>query len=449
MAGHVMDYTVDSPKPWQKKISISIPSDRLDEAHRSVAGQFARKSRLPGFRPGKAPLPMVEKAYRAEIREQVLETLIIKGVEDAVTALGLSPLAPPRVEGVREEEGLAFTALVEVKPEVTVGNYRGIKATVPSVTTTDAEIDEVVANLRERHAELRDPSAPRPCGNGDVVVIDLAGTIEGRPIPDRPLAGYDLELGRGELPPEIERGILGMSAGEEKTYEVEFPAGEPNSQVAGKTATFTVTVTALKEKVLPDLTDDFARGIGDYEGLAALKGKIREQILADGREMNRVRTRRAVVDRLLEENVFEVPPTPVERHITNYIDEGIRSMGQRGMETGHLRHDDPNLRDQFRIRATRDVRRELILEAIASAEGIVVTPEELDAEIASIAGRLNQPAEEVHRRLIAMGSLATIEEHVRDEKTLRFLEGVAEVKEVDREEYEKTHRETTPKGDQP
>lgn len=267
------------------KLAVEVSSDELQEAFDARLRQLARDVRIPGFRPGKAPLAMVrQRAGDEMILADALDEAMGGWYQKAVAELGIEPVESPEVELDDENEvpelgkPLKFTATVTVMPDVVLGEYKGVEAPKESGEATDAEVDAQIERLRNEFAELR-PVNGRPAESGDFVTVDLHATLDGETVESLEASDFVFELGGGRMFPEVEEQLVGMSAGEEKTFPFTLPEGFPE-ELGGKTVEFTATLKEIKEKVLPPLTDQWASEVSEFPTLLELRMEIRNRIKA-------------------------------------------------------------------------------------------------------------------------------------------------------------------------
>ncbi len=414
---------VEALSPIRRRFSIEVPSERVSEAIEEAYAGLKREVRLKGFRQGKVPRPLLERYYRSQVEQEVASRLIRDSFSAAVVEHKVVPVAVPVIENASLEPGKAFayTAVVEVKPEVNARDYRELPVPVPAFVPDEAQIDRRLELLREAHAQLRSPAEPRPARRGDHVTIDFTGEVEGQGRPE--LAGENLtvELGSERLIPGFEEEITGLSAGETRVLSLTFPADYREASVAGKPAVFTVTVKDLKEKLLPELDDEFARDIGEFESLYALRASVREGYVREETERLRAAAREALIDRLLERNPVEIPPALVEAQARALLREWQHRLAHQGIDPSRITGDAEKLGAEIKERARRQVHAGLVLEAIARQEGITAEEAEVERRIAAMAEGSKQTPESLRRRLEDNGRLDDVRVSILEEKTVDLL----------------------------
>ncbi len=374
----------------RKRIEVEIAAAdvqaELDRAFQLVGQQ----ARLRGFRPGKAPRAVIERAFGDEVRRDVLSRLVEHSFHHAVEHHRLAVVGSPDIdaEALKPGEALRYSATVDVRPPVVVGDLTGLEASRPSAVVADAEVEHVLNGLRNSVAQLR-PVERNEVEAGDVVTVNLTSRLDGAEPQRRD--GLHVEAGEGTFPLALERQLVGQHRGARLSMRVPYPEDYANRNLAGKTADFEVEVLDLRAKDLPPLDDDFARDHGRSETLAELRGKIREDLERQAVERAERTVREALVEQLLARHQFEVP----ESMVTRRADAILSSLEVRLPEGVDQERAMTELRAQVRPTAERDVRVDLLLDAIAEHEKISVTDDDVSAEIAAVATREGQAAERV------------------------------------------------------
>jgi trigger factor len=382
--------TLEDVTAVRKRIEVEIAAAdvqaELDRAFQLVGQQ----ARLRGFRPGKAPRSVIERAFGDEVRRDVLSRLVEHSFHHAVEHHRLAIVGSPDIDAevLKPGEALRYSATVDVRPPVVVGDLSGLEATRPTTAVGDADVEHVLGGLRNSVAQLR-PVERNDVEAGDVVTVNLTSRLDGGEPQRR--EGLHVEAGEGTFPLALERQLVGQHRGARLSLRVPYPEDYANRNLAGKTAEFDVEVLDLRAKDLPPLDDDFARDHGRSETLAELRGKIRADLERQAEERAERAVREAIVEQLLARHQFEVP----ESMITRRADAILGSLDVRLPEGVDQERALTELRAQVRPTAERDVRADLLLDAIAEQEKISVTDADVSAEIAAVATREGQPAERV------------------------------------------------------
>lgn len=412
------------------KLAVEVSSDELQEAFDARLRRLARDVRIPGFRPGKAPLAMVrQRAGDEMILADALDEAMGGWYQKAVAELGIEPVDSPEVELDDENQvpelgkPLKFTATVTVMPDVVLGEYKGVEATKESGEATDAEVDAQVERLRNEFAELR-PVNDRPAQSGDFVTVDLHATLDGETVESLEAVDFVFELGGGRMFPEVEEQLIGMSAGEEKTFPFTLPDEFPE-ELGGKTVEFTAALKEIKEKVLPPLTDQWASEVSEFPTLLELRQEIRNRIKA-GKEsaadqLFRARAIKAVTDNA----AVDLPDVVVERQAEEMLADFRRALEQQGMtldaymEASGLSRE--QILDDMKPGAANTVKTGLVLDAVAKAEGIEATDEEVSALAGQMAAVAKVDAKAFENRLRKSGRIEALREQIVRDKAADFI----------------------------
>ena len=369
------------------QLQIELPPDRLDRALDAAVRALAKRTRIPGFRPGKAPRPVLERHLGpGVVMEEAVDHLMQDAYREALIKEDILPLSNADVEVVQAEEGkpLIFKAIVPVRPEVTLGDYRNFNFG-PEIETIDAaRVDQVVEELRDQNATLA-AVEDRGAKDGDYAVISFVGTQDGQPFEGGTSERMPLILGQERLIPGFEANLVGLKVGDTTEFDVTFPDDYPEESLAGKPAHFTVELKELREKILPDLDDDFLASLGDFASLDALREDIQRRLEANATD----RARHGFADRIIEYAVanatVELPEVLVDQEVEVMHDEFKGSLARQGIsEEAYLKavektHDD--LDADFRPNAEKRAKTLLVLSKVADTEGISVPDADVEAEI--------------------------------------------------------------------
>ncbi|HZP41007.1 MAG TPA: trigger factor [Candidatus Binatia bacterium] len=410
--------TLEDLTPVRKRLQVEIPAaavqKELDRAFQVVGSQ----ARLRGFRPGKAPRRVVERVFGEQVRREVLGRLVEESFQDAIEEHRLAVVGTPEIDAdpLAPGEGIRYRADVDVRPAIVLGDLGGLEAKRPAVAVADEDVDAVVGRLRESVAQLRPVEDRHVVEAGDVVSVDLTSRVEGADPVHRD--AVLLEAGAGTFALALERQLVGQHRGARLTLQVPYPADYANPNLAGKTAEFDVEVKDIRSKELPPLDDDFARDHGRCESLAELRVRIRADLEQEANERAEGAVREQILEQLIARHPFEVPPSLVARR----ADALIASLDLRLPKGTEGEQALNQLRAQVSLRAERQVRAELLLDAIAAREGIAVTDAEVSAEIDAIAAREHQIVERVRALYDRPEARAALEARmVRDRALARLL----------------------------
>ena len=424
-----MQVSRTSAEGLKREYRISVPAAEISE---KVAGRLAELRRtvdLPGFRPGKAPLTLLDKRFGAAVRGEVLEAAVQAATESALADEGVRPALQPEIDIVKFKDGedLEYTVALEMMPEIAPIDFSAIE-----LERLVAEPSEsVVANSVERLAEARVEYAPaddgRPAAESDQVKVDFVGSVDGEPFEGGAAEDFELKIGAAELAPGFDEGLVGMAAGEEKTIEIAFPDDYPGEHLKGRTASFAVTMKEVRAQLPVEVDDAFARNMG-HEDLAALKSMVRASIARDYADMSRARLKRALLDKLADAQSFDLPPGMVAREF-----DAIWPRVKEAAERGVLEEDDKALSEdaleaRYRGIAERRVRLGLLLAETGRANNIEVTQEDLERAITARALRF--PGQE--RRFVELfrdnpAAVREIQGPILEDKVVDFIIEMARV----------------------
>lgn len=407
------------------EVSAQEVQSGFDDSVKSLAGN----ANLPGFRKGKVPARVfLQHVGEEAVLSQMLDDHLGEWYVAAVEEVDITPVDRPEVDfedPPERGEPFVFTAKVEVMPEAELGEYKGIEVPWEEPVVEDSEVDEQVDRLREEFAELR-PVEGRAVQQGDFVNVDFTGSVEGEPVEQLQGQDYMVEVGGGDLLPELEEGMVGMEAEEEKVVPIDFPEDHGAESLAGKTVDFAVQVKEIKEKVLPETNDELAKDVSEFDTLLELRADIRQKLESGKNEAAGDSFRDLAVGTAAGNAEVEVPESVVDRRAEEMVNEFAQSLNQRGADldqylqmTNAGRED---LVENFRPRAADFVRSGLVLDAVAGAEGLTVSDEEInDAvnDMAAAAGQMD-PAE-LRVKLEDSGRISDVEQNLLREKAAEFI----------------------------
>jgi len=411
----------------KREISVEIPADEVARETEVIIQKYQKVARLPGFRTGHVPASIIKQRFGEEVKSDVVEALVPKYFRREAEKQGLMPVSQPRVTDlhIHDSEPLRFKASFEVMPEIPVEGYKELRADKPEIVVSEEEVEQAVHNVREQHATFTSVEG-RPLADGDFAQASLDGrpkdaqaTKDANPVRmDEVL----VEIGGKNTMPEFTEHLRGAAAGEERTFEVDYPQDASDKRLAGKTFSYTVKIHAIKQKSLPELNDEFAKELGEFTSMDAVKKQIRENMEAEKRHTAEHEAKDKLVAELGKRNEFEVPESLVERQIDLRLERGLRALAAQGMKMEDMKKMDlPRLRVGQREQALQDVKSSLLLERIAELEKITVSDDELNQEVEALAKQTKQTPEAVRARLTQDGGLDRIRNRIRSEKALNFL----------------------------
>ena len=405
----------------RKRVAVEVPAAMVDQEIERLAQRYRRSVRIPGFRPGKAPARLVRQRLREQILEEAAQNLVPRVVDDLLREHEIRPVGTPDIRDVTVDEGqpLTFTATIETLPEVDAGEYHGLTLRRTPVEVTDANVDEALEQLRQRAAR-EVPVEGRGGARGDVVTADVerrvvrqaAGDSGTPPAPER-RSGARVEIGAADNPPGFDEHLTGLEPGGAARFTLTEPSGAD--------VEYDVQVTALHERVLPELDDEFARAVGTHESLDDLRARAAEDLRAQaGREAER-RTRDELLTQLAGRMPGDVPEALVNRELDRRLERLARELLAQRIDPGSTNIDWNALRESQRPAAIDTVKSALVLDAIAGREQIEATTEEVDKEIERLAERANRGAQAMRALLEKEDGIASLALGMRREKTIQHL----------------------------
>jgi len=414
----------------RRELELEIPAEEVSKKMESVAKDFARLAMIPGFRKGKAPVSLIRRRFAEDIKGEVLQTLVPEVVEKALAEQKLSPVTQPKVEKLDFNEGqpVKFRAVFEVMPEFELSSYQGLELEMPTMDITEEDIAKALEEMRERAAAFA-PVEGRVIEDGDFAQVKLVGTPDGG---GDPLKADSVlcHIGAEETMEPFNTNLKGAHVGDHKSFDVEYPADYPDPKLAGKKFHYAVEVLGIKAKKLPELNDDFAKDVSDAKTLDELKTKVREGLEHQRDHKKKELLHERVLAELTKKHDFPVPESLVEHQMDARLERVVRSLATQGVDPRAVNVDWVTLRRRQEDRARDDVKAELIIDRIATAENIDVTEEDLTRELEHAASHSNESAEALRARLTKQGTLDRMKAKLRSDKTLEWLEQNAKIKTV-------------------
>jgi trigger factor len=412
----------------RRELELEIPAEDVSKATERVAKEIARVARVPGFRPGKAPVSLIKRRFADDIKGEVLQSLVPEKVEKAVAEQKLNPVSQPQVDKLDFNEGqpLKFRAVFEVLPEFELGKYKGLDIEMPAMEVTEEDVSKALEETRERAAAFA-PVEGRAVENGDFVQLKLAGIPEGGGDPIQ-ADNVMCHVGAEETMQPFNENLLGANVGDHKAFAVDYPADYPDAKLAGKKFHYDADVTGIKVKKLAELNDDFAKDVSDATTLDELKKKIRESLEHEREHRRKDLQREKIIFELVKGHDFPVPESLVEHQKDVRLERVVRSLAQQGVDPRAVNLDWVSLRQRQEDRAKEDVKAELIIDRIASTENIDVTEEDVQNELQHLGGHSGESVEAIRARLTKQGALDRMKAKLRSDKTLDWLAQNANVR---------------------
>ncbi len=418
-----MNVNIEEVSSIKKKVSIEIPGDEVHKEVESLYKDLGKKANIKGFRPGKVPRNILERYFKDYVKSEVVQKLIGDSYPKALIEANLEPVSPPVIDPGEFNEGKPFqySAVIEVKPDLKLEGYTGLKIEGKKEELKEEELDARLKSLQNLHANLKTVSEERPIQTGDYVLIDYEASAEGKPLEGGKALDFTVEVGSGQFIPAVEEKLTGLKPGEEKEVEGSFPEDYGYQKWAGKTISFHVKIKEIKEKILPVLDDEFAKDLGGYDSLEELKTKLRGEIEKEKQLVYENRLKDQLINQLLDANSFDVPESMVEEQSKALVSDMKLRLAAQGVDFQKLGVTEEKLQGDYKTMAQKQVRTFLILEKIASQEGIAATDEEADERLKEMAERMHQTFDVVKRYYEKNGLLPEVKAGILRDKTLQFL----------------------------
>jgi trigger factor len=432
----------------RKNLVVEIESDVVDAEIDKIARDYGKAARIPGFRPGKVPSKVVRQRFRDQILHDVAHGLIPRAVDEALRERGVEPVDTPDIKDVVVEEGqpLKFTATFDTVPSIDPGDYATIQLRRGGVTVNDTAVDEALAGLRERGARY-EPVEGRGVEMGDSVLMDLVRTTAGdhaeqaaehaehaeQAAEDAEHAGHDhgpksdthqdvtVDIGASANPPGFDEQLTGLAAGAQKTFDVNYPGDYAITELAGTKVSYDVTIKAIRKRIVPALDDEFAKDLGDFASLDALKARVREDLEHEAKHEADRELRADLMKQLATRVTFEVPQALQEREIDRRVEEFVRRLIDQQIDPMKTNINWEEFRERQREAAAEAVRGALVLDEVARREAVAVSRDEVEAEIARYAERTGRTPAAVRARLEKEGGIGRLYAGLRRERAIDFL----------------------------
>ncbi|HXW06657.1 MAG TPA: trigger factor [Vicinamibacterales bacterium] len=414
-----------------KNLVVEIPSTVVDAEIDKVARDYSRAARIPGFRPGKVPAKLVRQRFRDQILHDVAHGLIPRAVDEALRERGVEPVNTPDIRDVMVEEGqpLKFTATFETVPPIEPGDYASLMLRRRAVAVSDEAVQDGLQRLRDRSARY-EPVEGRGVEKGDSVLMDLKRTAPGQPGDESGDPGgtttdrhenVTVDIGAAANPPGFDEQLLGLQAGSTKEFDVHYPAGYTIAELAGTTVQYDIHVKAVRKRIVPELDDEFAKDVGEFDSLDALRGRVRADLEGEATHEADRELRSDLLRQLASRVTFDVPASLLDREIDRRVEEFVRRLIEQQIDPMRTNINWEEFRERQKEAAAESVRSALVLDEIARREHIGVSEEEIEAEVARYAERTGRTPAAVRARLEKEGGLARLYSGLRRERTMDFL----------------------------
>jgi trigger factor len=401
-------------------LEVTVPLDEVEKEQAEALAGVTAKVRLPGFRPGKVPQGLVKSRFAADVRQKVLDKLIPKALGEAVERENLRVVSRPDIIDLKwePEQPIWFKAEFEVSPSIELGEYRGLTVKYSEPVVTEEDVNGRIQEIRDSKAEYINID-PRPAEDGDYVLVNLK-SIAGV---EKPVERDDLSLKIGDKDalPAFTENLMGMTPGENKEFTVTYPENYAEENLAGKTVTFEMALTALRKKELPELNDEFAKDLGDFQTLDELRTTVKAAMLREREIRAKNEAKMLLIEQLVATHEFPVPEVFIDRQLRDGLEQRLSDMVQQGVDPNKLNFDWKSYRETNKEQAVKDVKGSLLLEKIAEREAIETMRDEMDKEIQRIARSQRRPVAQVRMDLEKNNKMPAIASQIRTDKVLNFL----------------------------
>lgn len=445
-----MNVKVNNAPKSQKELLIELPYSVFEKASDEECSRIAKNAKIPGFRPGKAPLDVVKKQNSHQIRSAAAEKVINDAMREALVSNNINPISQPEVRNVIMEENkpITFTLMVDVYPEFNIEKFSGYKFDRTNIKVDENDVENTIKNLQERFSEFKKISRKRKAKKGDQTVIDFEGKLNGVPFDGGKAEGHQLELGSNQFIPGFEDGVIGMSIDETKDIEVTFPEEYHQKDLAGKPVVFTVVLHEINEKAMPELDDDFAKKVNPRtETIADMRKAIEKDLQFEADQYVKFETFTAMLDKIVEDNPFDVPMSVVNEQAERMAAQSLQQYYQMGINPEMFGLNPKSMAPQFAAEAEKQVKRALSISRISEEQKITVTDEDINKEIEHIAEIAGRPADEIRKGVAGRDQMAAFQNDILADKVYKFLcdKNSFTEKTISRAEFEKQKAEEAEK----
>lgn len=423
-----MNVTTEKIENHKVVLTIEVPAEELDKGIKAACKSLANRVNIPGFRKGKAPRRILEMNIGKEaILDEAFDRVAQKAFDEALKQENLDPVDRPQVDIVTLEEGkdVVFKATITPVPEVTLGEYKGLKVAKDAVEVKDEQVEEQVKNILNHHAKMVDAEEGATVANDDFITLDFKGEVDGVAFAGGEGKDYPLQIGSHSFIDTFEDQLVGLKVGEEKDVNVTFPEEYHAKDLAGKAAVFHCKINSIKHKEMPELTDEFVKASTSYESIEDIKAKLRENIEKNAQREADTKRRNEILKQATDNITVDIPEVMVENRVSNMIQELSVNLENQGMNLdAYLKYanmDMAKLREQYKESAAIAVKTDLMLDAVAKAEDIKVENADINAEIALLAATYGTTPQEVSKIIKKNHSIGNLVATVLHKKAANFI----------------------------
>ena len=423
-----MKVTAENGENQQVTLTIEVEAAEVSKAVERAAKRLANRVNIPGFRKGKAPRNIVERNVGMDaLLQEAFDLIAPKAFSDALDDQKIDPVTRPNIDIVTLEDGknLVFKATVTPRPEVKLGDYKGLKVEKAAAEVSDEDVEKQLKNFQDRQGKMVEAPEGAAVEDGDFTTLDFEGFVNGEAFEGGKGQDYPLQIGSGSFIPGFEEQLIGAKVGEEKEVNVKFPEEYHSADLAGKDAMFKCTVRSIKHKELPEIDDELAKKVSTFQTLDELKADIRKNLLENAEKKAENDQKTAVIEQATENITVDIPAVMIDNRVTSMIQEMAMRLEQQGMKLEqYLQYagtDMAKIREDYRETAEKNVKTDLMLEEVAKAEDIKVEAKDLDAEVASMAAAYGATPQQVQKIIKEQGRIGDLAASVLRKKTAQFI----------------------------
>lgn len=425
-----MKVNMENLSDTQRKLQVIVPADVVKQERNAVFKEIYQVAKVKGFRPGKAPVNVVEAMYKSEILSETMQKLLSNTLEDALREAEVNPINRPEItppDTIEEDKDFEYTVLFEVLPEIELGQYKELKLKKDKQAVKDEDVDQAILHLREHKAEVKPYEKKKAVKDGDVVIVDFEGFLDGEPLKDLKRENVQFIVGEKKMIPEFEENVMGMKKEEEKEFDVTYDESFPVEEARGKAVHYVLKLKDVLKRTMPKANDELAKGIG-LESIDELKNKIKEDLGRQLEQQAETKLRKELMDILVENNPsLEAPGSLVQQEAERLVQSVKQNMQQRGVPEMDL---DEKTLEEIGNHAVRNVKASLVLGEISRKEEISVSEEEIKESLSNIAQSYNMNTEQIHDLYEKNNLLEGLEGNLAEQKVIDFIIENAEVDEV-------------------
>ncbi len=424
-----MKVSIENLSGTERKVDVVIPVEVVKEKRDVVFSEIRKSAKIKGFRPGKAPVNVIESVYRKEILGETATRLVTDSLEEALKEVSAHPISRPQINPpdlFETDKDFHYSAVFEVLPVFDLAEYKGLPLRREIHEVRDEDVDHTIEHLIEHRAEIKPYEGEKAVENGDVAIVDFEGVIDGVPVKDLKRSGLQFLVGHDRLIPEFEENVIGMKKGETKEFDVDYGEDFQIKEAAGKAVHYKFSVKDVLKRTLPELDDELAKEVG-MEDVAALREQVKGDLKRQSEQQSEARVRQQVVDALVDKNTVDAPPSLVNEEVARLARNMIQTLRQRGLKIETL---DDASRAALAERALRNVKTSIILAEIRKKEDIKVTDEDIDRSLSGIAASYNMATEQVREIYRQNDLLEGLQASLAEQKVIDFIIENATIEEV-------------------